>query len=407
MYVKRYLEDTILRLSRSFPVVLVTGARQVGKTTLLQHLGRAQDPPRNYVSLDELGPQLAANEDPALFLQRYPPPLVVDEVQHAPQLLAALKPVVDKSGAMGDYWLSGSQQFPLMREVSESLAGRVGIVELGGLSQAEEAGVERAELPFRPDRAGDARAGPRTLLPLFERLLRGSFPRFVRPDPPPIDTFYGTYLATYVERDVRSMLSVSNLAAFRRFLRLAAARVGQLLNYSDLARDAGVAPSTAREWLHILEATYQVYLLRPYFENVGKRQIKTPKLYFRDPGLAAYLTHWTSAETAAAGAMAGPLFECYVIAEILKSYQHRGREAPIFFYRTKERQEVDVLIAEDGKLFPLEIKLKATPTRADLRGIRALQRTGAPLGPGAVLCLTQEPYPLATDVDALPASAIA
>lgn len=292
------------------------------------------------------------------------------------------------------------------------LAGRVGIIEILGLSHAEEHRVPPASEPFRPDRAAAAGADdtprPRlALLDLFERIVRGSFPRFVHPDAPPIEAFYGSYIQTYIERDVRAMLNIVNLAAFQRFLRLAAARAGQLLNFSKLAVDARISVSTAREWLHLLEATYQVFLLRPYYRNLGKRQIKTPKLYFRDTGLACHLAGWRTAETAASGAMAGQLLECYVVSELLKSYQHRGRQAPIWFYRTKDKQEVDLVIEEDGRLFPMEVKLTASPDRRDLRGIAALERTGAELGQGALVCLVEEPFALSRAVEALPVSSLA
>ena len=407
MYLHRTLEQHILRQSRSFPVILLTGARQVGKTTLLRHLGEQEDPARRYVSLDDYGPRSLAEDDPELFLQRFQPPLIIDEVQHVPSLLTHIKGIVDRDGAMGRYWLTGSQHFPLMRGVSESLAGRVGVMELLGLSHAEERSRESRAAAFRPDRRGmGEEREPESLLPLFERIVRGSFPRLVHPDRPPLQAFHGSYLQTYVERDVRALLNIGNLALFRRFLRVAASRVGQLLNYSDMARDVGVSVPTAREWLHVLEASFQVYLLRPYFENIGKRHIKTPKLYFTDTGLVCHLLGWRTAETAASGAMAGHLFECHVLSEILKSYRHRGLEPPIWFFRTKEKKEVDLLIAEDGLLFPVEVKLTATPSNRDISGMRALQRAGAPLGAGAVVCLARERLPLTRTVDVVPVGEI-
>jgi hypothetical protein len=403
MYLARVLESRVRALSRSFPVLLLTGPRQVGKTTLLQHLGERARPPRSYVSLDEYGPRTLALEDPELFLQRHPAPVTIDEVQHAPALLAALKPRVDRGRQKGAYWLTGSQHFGLMRAVSESLAGRVAVLDLFGLSQAEEAGRAPRPEPFRPDRPRASPPPAAAGLPAtFARIVRGSYPRFVQPNPPPIEAFYGSYVQTYIERDVRALLAIANLAAFQRFLRLCAARAGQLLNLSDLARDTAVAVSTASEWLHLLEATLQVYLLRPYFENIGKRQIKRPKLYFADSGLLSYLAGWRTAESAMSGAMAGALLENYVVAEILRSYRHRGREAPLWFFRTKEKQEVDLVIAEDGRLFPVEIKLTASPGPHDLRGIDALGRAGGKLGPGAVVCFVPRRTALTRLVDAVP-----
>ncbi len=407
LYIHRYLEAEIERLSLSFPVVMVTGPRQVGKTTLLQRLGDDAIPPRKLIRLDEFGPRNLALQDPELFLQRYPSPVIIDEIQHAPDLLAALKPRVDRTGEMGGYWVTGSQPFPLMQAVSESLSGRVGILGLAGLSYAEEYGAQRSASPFRPDRVPQsASPGPLEVNALFERIVRGAYPRLTHPNAPPLQAFFGSYVQTYIERDIRRLMNVSNLATFQRFLRIAAARSGQLLNYSDLARDTGVSVNTAKEWLHLLEATGQVYLLRPYFENIGKRQIKTPKLYFIDTGLVCYLTGWRSAETASGGAMAGALLETYCVSEIIKSYRHRGQDPPIWYYRTKEKREVDLLIAEDGLLFPIEIKLTASPRRKSLTGIRALSATGAPLGHGAVLCLVEQVTPLTETVDAIPVSAI-
>ncbi len=405
MYIPRYLQDFITRISRSFPVILLTGPRQVGKTTLLQYLASAEHPPRSYVSLDEYGPQLLARSDPALFLQRHPPPVVIEEIQHAPNLLSHIKPRIDKSGKMGQYWLTGSQQFQLMTDVSESLAGRVGIIKMLGFSLAEERGLPRRSEAFRPDRITTDIRG-QEIIPLFERIVRGSLPRFAQADPPPIEAYYGSYMATYVERDVRLLKEIANLDTFRRFVTVAAARVGQLLNYSDLARDVGIAVSTAREWLHTLEATLQIILLRPYFANLNKRQIKTPKLYFSDTGLVCYLTGWHTAKSAASGAMAGQLLECWAVSELYKSYWHRGREAPLWYYRDKEKREVDVLIAEEGRVFPLEIKLAGNPSKRDAAAMEYLERNGVPCGPGVVLCPIGNPYPITEKVSAYPVSEV-
>jgi hypothetical protein len=362
---------------------------------------------RRYVSLDEFGPRSLAIEDPALFVQRYPAPVLVDEIQHAPALLQHLKAEVDRSAESGRYWLTGSQQFPLLQGVSESLAGRVGLLRLDGLSTSEEQQTFDPQPPFRPDRLSwrpEQRGSG--LLDVFERVVRGSMPRMIHQDAPPWEAFYGSYVQTYIERDVRSMLSIADLAAFQRFLKLTAARCGQLVNYSDLARDTGVAVSTAREWLHVLEVSSQLVLLRPYYQNLSSRQIKTPKLYFMDTGLAAFLAGWKSAETAVSGAMAGALFETHIVAELHKSYRHRGVDPPLYFWRDKERREVDLIIAEDGQLFPIEVKLAGAPTRRDLRGIEAIQKLGAPVGPGALIAPIAEPYPLTKKVTAIPPACI-
>ncbi|MBI5408164.1 MAG: ATP-binding protein [Nitrospirae bacterium] len=403
MYRDRYLEPYIKRLSKSFPVVLLTGPRQVGKTTLLEHLGKGEAPHRNYVSLDEFGPRSLANHEPELFLERYKPPLIVDEIQYAPELLRRIKVIVDRSGKNGLYWLTGSQHFPLMQGVSESLAGRVAIVKLLGLSQSEEYKIADAGKPFRPDRTESRlKRKPSGIESLFKRVVRGTFPRFIHKDAPPVQTFHSSYLHTYIERDVRNILNIANLSAFEKFLRLAAARTGQLLNLSELARDAQIAVSTAKEWLGVLEASFQVYLLKPYFHNLSKRQIKTPKLYFLDTGLACYLTGWHNAEVASKGAMAGSLLENYVISEIIKSYWHRGIEAPLYFWRTKEKEEVDLIIEEEGRIFPVEIKLTMRPDLHTLKGMSTLKKSAKNVGNGAVVCLVEDRYPLSSDVDAVP-----
>ena len=407
MYRNRYLESFIKKITKSFPVILLTGPRQVGKTTLLEYLGKKETPHRNYVSLDEFGPRTLANEEPELFLERHKPPLIIDEIQYAPGLLQRLKMLVDRTKKNGQYWLTGSQHFTLMQGVSESLAGRVAIIKLLGFSQGEEYKINNVGMAFKPD---DFIAKPINGLSgvdaVFNRIIRGTFPRFIHKEAPPVQTYYGSYLQTYVERDVRSLAKVTNLSAFEKFLRLAAARVGQLLNLSDLARDAQIAVSTAKEWLSILEASFQVYLLRPYFNNISKRQIKTPKLYFLDTGLVCYLTGWHNSEATSQGAMAGNLLENYVIVEIIKSYWHRGLEAPIWLWRTKDGCEVDIIIEDSGQLSPVEIKMSMRPDKNMLKGIYSLRKSYKNVGHASVVCLVKNQYPFDRDIDIVPVSCI-
>lgn len=409
MYRHRTLERILPKLSKTFPVLLLTGPRQVGKTTLLHHLSQqtAGKARRRAVSLDEFEIRSLARNDPGLFLQQYRPPLLIDEIQHAPQLLPYLKAEVDRHGTMGAYWLTGSQQFHLMKGVSESLAGRVGIVKLLGLSQAEEQAWPFRDRPWRPGRAlPQALPAPPTLPQLFRTIVRGAFPRLLRRPAPPLDVFYGSYLQTYIDRDLRDLVKAASLPSFEKFVRVCAARTASLLNLSDLARDSDVSVATAKEWLGLLEMSGHVFLLRPYFRNLTKRLIKAPKLYVLDTGLVCYLTGWRDAVTAARGAMAGPLFETFVVGELLKSYWHRGLEPRLFYVRTKEQVEVDLLLEENGRLYPIEVKLSSRVRPSDAKGLAMLQRTTAALGPGAVIAPTRHPYPLQQHVLVVPPSAL-
>lgn len=408
MYIRRTMERIIQESTRQFPVIFVTGPRQVGKTTLLRHLANENNQPRNYVSLDELGARQLAHEDPVLFFQHYPPPVLVDEIQYVPGLLRQIKVLVDQQpGEYGRFWLTGSQQFPLMSGISESLAGRVAILRLLGLSKIEAEGQGLSEsFPFSPIRAIGHTLTAISVTELFEKLLQGNLPRMAHPDAPSAELYYSSYLQTYIERDVRSLLQIARLEAFDRFLRLAAARVGQLLNLSDLARDAQIAVSTARDWMELLEATFQVYRLRPYYKNLSKRQIKTPKLYFLDTGLVTYLTGWKTVETAARGAMAGQLFENHVVSELIKSYWHRGKEAPLWFWRTKDKTEIDVILEDEGTLYPIEIKLTATPTKIMVKSIIRLQDSDTSVGDGGVICLAENHRPLIRGITVIPASCL-
>ncbi len=406
-YVSRALEDRLLEASAQFPVVLVTGPRQVGKTTLLQHLC-GED--RRYVTLDDLALRALAREDPALFLQRFAPPVLIDEIQYAPDLLPYVKMTVDAAQTPGAFWLTGSQQFQMMRGITESLAGRVAMVNLLGLSWRERDGRPSRLQPFLPvpenleERARSA--GESTLDQVFQTLWSGSFPALVAGPVADWSLFYSSYLQTYLQRDVRDLAQVGSQEAFLRFLRASAARTGQLLNLSELARDVDVSMTTAKSWLSILEASFQVSLLRPYHSNVTKRLVKTPKLYFLDTGLAAYLTEWSSPATLAAGAMAGAMLETFCYGEILKSYWHRLETPRLYYYRDRDGKEVDFLFVQDGTFYPVEVKLAATPRRGWAEPMAALRRFPERTGPGAVLCLCPEPVPLTREVTALPVAVL-
>lgn len=407
MYRRRTLESFLTKASRQFPVLLVTGARQVGKTTFLRHLSRKG---RTYVSLDDPMVLSLARKDPALFFQRFPTPLLIDEIQYAPELLPYIKLEVDRNRKPGSCWLTGSQPFHLMKGVSESLAGRVGVVQLLGLSRKEWAGRSRESRPFLPT-LPELRTRTRTgeklpLKELYRLIWRGAFPAIALNERLDRDLFYSSYVQTYLQRDVRDLARVGDEMSFLRFLRAAAARTGQLLNLSELARDADIAVGTAKSWLSILQASGVAYLLEPYHTNVTKRLVKTPKLYFLDTGLCAYLTEWSSPETLAAGAMAGSILETWVMVELLKGYWHNGRQAPFYYYRDKDRTEIDLLIFQNGTAYPLEIKKTASPGRDDARHFRILEKRNIPVGPGGVICLAEQSLPLTPTVQSIPVAAL-
>jgi len=402
---KRTLSNTIHTISESFPVLMLTGPRQVGKTTLLEMCAAGK---RAYVTLDDLDARHLAQSDPALFLQTWQPPLIIDEVQYAPQLFSAIKMCVDREKRNGLFWLTGSQKFHLMRGITESLAGRVAIVDLLGLSNAELEGRADSSRPFVPTPEWIARARqaatPATdgLMEIYTRIWLGAFPRLNEQGPAARNLFYRSYIQTYIQRDVQDMLRVTDQTTFNRFLGAVAARTGQLLNYASLARDVEIDNKTVKSWMSILEASGLVYLLQPYHRNLTKRLVKTPKLYFLDTGLAAYLTKWPDAASLQAGSMSGALLETWLFAEILKSYWHNGLEANVFFYRDIDQREVDLVIEVGDTLYPVEFKKTASPAAGAARQFAVLEKLGKTVGPGAVLCFVERDIPLSSRVTAVP-----
>jgi predicted AAA+ superfamily ATPase len=391
-YIRRHGEQTIRELAETFGAVMVSGARQVGKTTLLKEVTAGNPGPEiRYVSLDDAAEFRAANEEAGTFFEYHKPPVFIDEVQYAPNLFPFIKQIVDRRQEAGLFYLSGSQQFHLMKNVGESLAGRLGILNLTGLSLREIYGSGFSK-PFLP--AGDYfREREKDLVPLSPEQIwytihRGAMPALWAKPKAKWSHFFGAYIRTYIERDVRALTQVGNELQFLNFMTILAGRTGQLLNLSDAAGDAGISNKTAERWLSILKTSNLVYLLQPWHTNVGKRVIKTPKLYFLDTGLAAYLTKWNSPEVLRDGAMAGAFFETFVVAEILKSYFNAGElDPPLFFYRDRDKKEIDLLIWQNGALYPIEIKKNVLPGQADIKAFSALDAVaGVRRGPGGLIC---------------------
>jgi len=386
-YIARNLERVVQQVTKEYPVVLVTGPRQVGKTTMLQKLMEGTN--RGYVSLDDLNERSLAKTDPELFLQLHKSPVLIDEVQYAPELFTYIKLHVDKHHVPGDFWLTGSQVFKLMRVVQESLAGRVAVLSMTSLSQGEIYGTDSE--PFTVEvNALSERGKHRSATDtngIFERIYRGSMPAIVSGANSNSHIFYNSYLSTYIERDVRELSDAIDSLKFLRFITAVAARCGQMLNVADIARDADINQVQAKEWLGILETLGIIFYLHPYSNNLLKRLVKTPKLYFYDTGLVCYLTKWSSAETLEWGAMNGAVLENYVVAEIMKSYLESGKEPYMYYYRDKDAKEIDIVLEHDGVLNPIEIKKTSNPGTELIKVFGLLDKSSTPRAKGAVICM--------------------
>lgn len=393
MYITRHMEKPVMELNEQYPVLLLTGPRQVGKTTMLEHLIEVEGKGRKKVSLDDLTLRELAKTDPKMFFQLYQPPLLIDEVQYAPELFPYIKIMVDERHQPGDFWLTGSQLFKMMEGVQESLAGRVALLHLSPLSQSEI--MKRPpeppfslELPLLSERHNG-----RQMLntpEVFQHIHQGGMPALVTGTYSNASIFYSSYIDTYMERDVRRLSNDIDSLKFLRFLRSVAARTSQQVNYKGIADDAEIDQTTAKNWLHVLEALGIIFLLEPYSNNVLKRTVSTPKLYFYDSGIVCYLTRWSSPETAMEGAMSGALLENYTVAEIIKTYQNAGQEPFLYYYRDKDAREIDLILERDGKLFPIEIKKMASPPKKLTKVFDLIDKSPLQRGTGAILCMADQ-----------------
>lgn len=394
-YITRELERKFMQMDAFFKVVLVTGARQVGKTTMLKHLTEGTN--RTYVSLDDLMARELAQTDPALFFQTYKPPILIDEVQHAPRLFEQIKLMCENTEETGQFWLTGSQQYNMMKHVRETLAGRIGILQLYGLSQREKDGVffdEPLDFSFETLKERQEGLPANDITKVFEHIWRGGMPQVLEADEEMRQEYYSSYIDTYLMRDVAELGGVTDSAKFMKLLRACAALTAEQVNYATLAQAADISQPMAKEWVRLLEGLGVVYLLSPYSNSELKRLVKTPKLYFCDTGLCAYLSMWLTRDTLMNGAASSHYFENYVVIELLKNYAYGKTKAALCYYRDSNAKEIDVFVELNGFVHPLEIKKSASPDRKEVKKYELLDRASIPRGCGGIVCMCDRPVPI-------------
>lgn len=418
-YINRLLEKSIINTSKDFPVVLICGPRQVGKTTILEKIKKDNNLNMQYISLDDPIERKLAKEDPSLFLEKYGTPLVIDEIQYATELLPYIKMIVDKKrlealekdeiNPNGLYFLTGSQMFSMMQNVSESLAGRVGIIDMYGLSYRELIG-ENKELfipTFENCKKSENIKRP-DINEVFELILKGSFPKVYQTDNDIVEQFYRGYLRTYLERDIRDMINVKDETKFLTFISALAARTSQELNYNNLSQDVGIDNKTAERWLSILRTSGIVFLLQPYSINPTKRVIKTPKVYFTDTGLACFLAGYSDSNILEKSAMSGAVFENYVVMEVIKSFINNNKDPRLYlsYYRDSNQKEIDLIITINNTIYPIEIKKTKNPDKSMIKNFSVLQKENINIGEGGIVCMVEKVIPIDKNNNAIPIQCI-
>lgn len=406
-YIHRTIENKLEEMYDNFPSILITGSRQSGKSTVLQYITTTKNQSINEVSLDDLNERTLAIEDPETFLRTHGVPLIIDEFQYAPNLLSYIKLTIDearKNEMFGDgkkvgtlYYLTGSQVFETMKNITESLAGRVGIIDLYPLSTREIS--NSSEEIFIPDIDIIRKKEPlkyEYMENIFERIFRGSYPEIYKNKNISLEAFYSSYLRTYIERDVRKIINIQDEPKFMKFISSLAARTGQEFNASDIAKDIGVDSETVTKWTGILSNTYIIFLLQPNMNNNVGRIIKRPKIYFMDTGLACYLTGYVSSETLQRSNYSGQIFETYIISEIVKSYTNNQKDPKkhLYYYRDNNGKEIDLLVIYEDNIYPVEIKKGANPDKTAIKNFNIVEKFEMNSPNGAVICLTKNIHPI-------------
>ncbi len=407
VYIQRELERKFLEADRFFKAVLVIGARQVGKSTMLRHLAEKQE--RTVVTMDDDFVRELALNDPRLFFQTYKPPILIDEIQKAPNLLEHIKIMCDESEERGRFWLTGSQRRKIMERSQESLAGRLGILRLYGLSQREKLGVlDPAPLDFSMECLLKRKAGipDNDIVAVFGHIWKGGFADVQNATEEMAQAYYQSYIDNYLIADAVNDEGIKDVAGFKRFIRACAALTGNLVNYRTLGEAAGVSEVTAKKWLAVLQDMDVVYLLEPYSNNELQRLVKTPKLYFCDTGLCAFLTRWLTPESLREGAASGHFYENYVVMELVKNYAYARDGALLSFYRDDKAKEIDVFVEENGRIHPLEIKKSANPEKKEIRKFSVIEKTSLVRGSGGIICMFPRPFPIDAGNSLIPGNLI-